>query len=153
MRAVRFISVAAALAFPALLSAASSSPHSQAADPVAPDVVKDATSQQLIDQINDRGKTRHLNATVDIQASVTKTAEAWQGLHHFRGIIVLRKSGSLRVHGQVPVIGMTMFDMPATAKTSLSTSLEEQSHQGQERADETVNQSAENLRPSSSSTP
>ena len=114
MRATRSISVASALVLPLLLSGCFViSTTRKLPIPVAPDVVQNATSQQLIDQINDRWqKLDTLNATVDIQASVTKTAEGLaKDYTTFRGIIVLRKSGSLRVHGQVPVIGMTMFDM------------------------------------------
>lgn len=79
--------------------------------PVAPDNVETATPEELVKQLNERwASMQTLNATVDIEASVTKSTLA-RDYTSFRGIILLRNKGSLRVYGRVPVIGLTMFDM------------------------------------------
>ena len=81
--------------------------------PQMPDTVLTATPDELVAQLNQRWEqVESLNATVDIQASIEKSAEGIaQDYSNFRGIILLRKPGKLRVFGRLPVVGITMFDM------------------------------------------
>jgi len=81
--------------------------------PVAPANVQTVTPEELVARLNQRWDTlQTLNATVEIQASVEKSD---QGLARdyttFRGIILMRKPGMLRVLGLVPILGTRMFDM------------------------------------------
>jgi outer membrane lipoprotein-sorting protein len=114
MRSLRRIASTSALALPLLLSGCFMlSTTRKLPIPVPPANVQTVTAEDLVAQINERWETvQTLNATVDIQASVEKSD---QGLARdytsFRGIILLRKPGMLRVYGRVPVIGITMFDM------------------------------------------
>jgi len=86
--------------------------------PKAPANVETVTPSQLVEQMNQRWeKLQTLNATVEIQASVDKTQQGVaRDYTSFRGIILLRKPGMLRVFGRVPVVGITMFDMATDGK-------------------------------------
>jgi hypothetical protein len=86
--------------------------------PRAPEVVQTVTPDQLVDRMNQRWDAMNtLNATVEIQASVLKSKEGIaKDYTTFRGHILMRKPGMLRVLGQVPVLGMTMFDMASDGK-------------------------------------
>jgi len=86
--------------------------------PKVPLVVHTATPDELVAQLNQRwAALDSLNATVDIQASQLKT-EVGEAKDYttFRGIILLRKPGMLRVLGRVPVLGTRMFDMVSDGK-------------------------------------
>jgi len=86
--------------------------------PKVPVVVQTATPDELVAQLNQRwAALDSLNATVDIQASQLKTKEGEaKDYTTFRGIILLRKPGMLRVLGRVPVLGTRMFDMVSDGK-------------------------------------
>lgn len=87
--------------------------------PRAPSVVQTATGEELVDQINKRwDRFQSLNATVEIQASVTnaKQAEA-RDYTSIRGHILMRKPEMVRVLGQVPVVGTRAFDMASNGQT------------------------------------
>lgn len=120
MSTLRRFASALALALPVLLSGCFVlSTTRKLPIPVAPSNVQTVTPQELVNRINQNwDKLQTLNATVDIQTSVTKSQ---QGLARdytsFRGIILLRKPGMLRVYGRVPVIGITMFDMASDGNT------------------------------------
>ncbi len=87
--------------------------------PRAPQTVQTVSADQLVARMNDRWDAmRTLNATVEIQASVLKSKEGIaKDYTTFRGHILMRKPGMLRVLGQVPVLGMTMFDMASDGNT------------------------------------
>ncbi len=87
--------------------------------PRAPQVVQTVSADQLVARLNDRWNAMQtLNATVEIQASVLKSKEGIaKDYTTFRGHILMRKPGMLRVLGQVPVLGMTMFDMASDGNT------------------------------------
>lgn len=86
--------------------------------PKPPASIETVEPEELVAQLNQRwDKQETLNATVEIQASVDKSAEGVaRDYTSFRGIILLRKPGMLRVFGRVPVIGTTMFDMATNGK-------------------------------------
>lgn len=81
--------------------------------PKAPSIVRDATAEELADQLNQRWNALNsMYATVEIQASTLKTKEGVEKDYtSFPGIIMMRKPEMLRVYGRVPVIGTRMFDM------------------------------------------
>ncbi len=81
--------------------------------PRMPSVTQTVTPSQLVEQLNQRcDSLKTLNATVEIQASVTKSKEGVaKDYTSFRGHILMRKPEQLRVLGQVPVLGTRMFDM------------------------------------------
>jgi outer membrane lipoprotein-sorting protein len=86
--------------------------------PKAPLITQKATASELVAQINDRwNKLESLNVTVEIQASMLKSKEGVATDYtSFRGHILMRKPGMMRVLGQVPVLGTRMFDMASDGK-------------------------------------
>lgn len=87
--------------------------------PKVPQMVQTVPPDQLVARLNERwDMMKTLNATVEIQASVLNSKEGIaKDYTTFRGHILMRKPGMLRVLGQVPVLGMTMFDMASDGKT------------------------------------
>jgi outer membrane lipoprotein-sorting protein len=87
--------------------------------PKAPSVVETVRPEALVAQLNQRWAALDtLTATVEIQASVLKRKEGVaKDYTTFRGHILIRKPESLRVLGQVPVLGTKMFDMASDGKT------------------------------------
>jgi outer membrane lipoprotein-sorting protein len=81
--------------------------------PKAPDVVQNATADELVAKLNDRWKAfDSLNVTVDIKASILKSKEGVSKDYPvFRGHILMRKPAMLRVLGQYPMVGGRMFDL------------------------------------------
>ena len=119
MRAFRWIAAITAFTLPLLLSGCFLLATTRKLPiPVAPDVVQTATPQDLITQINDRWeKLQTLNATVDIQLSVTKSQQGVATNYtSVSSIILLRKPEMLRVYGKVPLLGTRMFDMVSDGK-------------------------------------
>lgn len=86
--------------------------------PRRPEIVQTVTPDELVQRLNQRWDAmKTLNATVEIQASVLKSKEGIaKDYTSFRGHILMRKPEELRVLGQVPVLGMTMFDMASDGK-------------------------------------
>lgn len=87
--------------------------------PKAPQIVQSATPQQLVEQLNKRWNALDtLNATVEMQATVTKSQQGVSTQYPaIRGIILLRKPEMLRVFGRYPVLGTRMLDMVSNGKT------------------------------------
>jgi outer membrane lipoprotein-sorting protein len=86
--------------------------------PKEPLITQKATAGELVEQLNDRwNKLESVNATVEIQASMSKSKEGVaRDYTTFRGHILMRKPDLLRVLGQVPVLGTRMFDMASDGK-------------------------------------
>lgn len=84
-----------------------------------PDVVLDATVDQLVRQVNAQyAAVNSLTATVDIAASFYDTAKGEaKDFPETRGYIVLQKPELLRVIGLVPVLHTHAFDMVSDGKT------------------------------------
>ena len=87
--------------------------------PKAPTITQTVKPEDLVAQLNQRWDVLNtLVATVEIQASVMKTKEGVaKDITAFRGHILIRKPESMRVYGQVPILGTTMFDMASDGKT------------------------------------
>ncbi|MDE3186862.1 MAG: hypothetical protein KGM96_04970 [Acidobacteriota bacterium] len=109
---------AAALSLPVLLLSGCLFTTRRLPVPRAPSMVQTVTPNDLVERLNQRwGAMQTLNATVEIQASVLKTKEGVaKDYTTFRGHILMRKPEQLRVLGQVPVLGMTMFDMASDGR-------------------------------------
>jgi outer membrane lipoprotein-sorting protein len=86
--------------------------------PKAPLVTQTVAADELVGKLNQRwAALETLNATVDIKASQLKTSEGLaKDYTSFRGLILMRKPGLLRVYGRVPVIGTCLFDMASDGK-------------------------------------
>jgi outer membrane lipoprotein-sorting protein len=120
MRTIRLLSTVSALLLPLLLSGCSIfSTTRKLPIPKAPPSIQTVKPEELVAQLNQRwAGLNTLVATVEIQASVMKTKEGLaKDYTTFRGHILIRKPESLRVYGQVPILGTTMFDMASDGKT------------------------------------
>ncbi|MFY9853344.1 MAG: DUF4292 domain-containing protein [Terracidiphilus sp.] len=86
--------------------------------PKPPSITQTVTPSELVERLNQSwAALDSLNATVELQASVTKTKEGTaRDYTTFRGHILMRKPEMLRVLGQVPVLGTRMFDMASDGK-------------------------------------
>jgi hypothetical protein len=118
MRIARPASLAALL-LPLVLAGCSLFPTTRKLPiPKAPLITQTATPEELVTRLNQRWDALNsLTSTVEIQASVIKTAEGkatdYPTLH---GFILLRKPGMLRVVGQL--YGVRAFDMVSDGKNS-----------------------------------
>jgi hypothetical protein len=121
--------------------------------PKAPDVVKTATAEELVNILNDRWNIfETLNVTVDIKAIIIKSKEGTSSdIPSFRAHILMRKPAMLRVFGEYPVIGGgRMFDLASDGKDfTLYIPSKSKAIKGHtERRKHSVN-ALENLRPNS----
>lgn len=110
---------AGVLALPLLLSGCSLFPTKRHLPvPIAPAIVLGASPQELVAQVDKRWNDfQNLAATVDIQATLLKQQ---QGLAtdypNIRGYIIMQKPASLRVVGQLGLVGVRLFDMASDGK-------------------------------------
>jgi outer membrane lipoprotein-sorting protein len=84
-----------------------------------PDLVLDATLDQLLKQVNTQFDAIHtINATIEIVAT-TGGARQGQEIQHpsFSGYLFLRKPEDLRVLLRVPILGSQALDMVSDGKT------------------------------------
>lgn len=86
--------------------------------PKAPLLMQTVAADELVNRLNQRwAALETLNATVDIKAKKSKVKEGLETSYtSFRGLILMRKPGLLRVYGRVPVIGTCLFDMASDGK-------------------------------------
>lgn len=110
----------AAFALASLLALAGCVSHTRTVvKPRTVGIVKDATLDELIDSLNRRySAVKSLTATVYIQASVGGArSDQVKDYTSFRGYILIRQPGMLRVLGLVPVVQTHMFDMASDGKS------------------------------------
>jgi len=114
MKAISRLASAAALLLPPLLSGCFMlSTTRKLPVPKTPAITQTVAPEELVSRINQRWDAlESLNASVEIQASVTKSKEGVaKDYTSIRGIILIRKPALLRVYGRVPVIGTRAFYM------------------------------------------
>ncbi len=116
--------------------------------PKAPPTVMTATPKQIVDRLNQRWDALNtLTATVEIQATETKTAEGVEkAFPSARGYILLRKPKMLRVLGQY--FGMRIFDMATNGtRFTLDIPPKNMAIEGSNTVTEKSTNPLENLRP------
>ena len=119
MKTPRLIASASALALPLLLSGCFVlSTTRKLPIPVQPAMVKTATAEELVAQINQQwDKLQTLNATVEMQLSVENSDRGVaKDYTSIPAVILLRKPEMLRVFGMVPVIRTRAVDMVSDGK-------------------------------------
>jgi outer membrane lipoprotein-sorting protein len=141
---------AAALVLPLLLLAGCRFTTRKLPVPRAPLVTQTVTPADLVSRLSQRcDALKTLNATVEIQASVMKSKEGVaRDYTSFRGHILMRKPEMLRVYGQIPVIGTTMFDMASDGKNfTLRVPSRNIAYQGPNTLTHKSSNAVENMRP------
>jgi hypothetical protein len=84
-----------------------------------PRVAKDATREELLDAYNliARG-TKTLNATVELKPTAgSKYSGVIDEYHEVKAFLLAARPAEIRVIGQAPVIGTTVFDMASDGET------------------------------------
>ncbi len=81
--------------------------------PGARPVVKDATREELLDQYNSIARnTKTLNVTVELKPTAgSKYSGVIDEYHEVKAFLLAARPAEIRVIGQAPVIGTTVFDM------------------------------------------
>src|SRR3989475_2504402 len=82
-------------------------------------VVKDATREELLNQYNQIARSiRSLNATVQLKPTAgSKYSGVIDEYHEVKAFILAVRPAEIRVIGQAPVIGTTVFDMASDGET------------------------------------
>jgi outer membrane lipoprotein-sorting protein len=82
-------------------------------------VAKDATREELLDQYNAFARgTKTLNATVELKPTAgSKYSGVIDEYHEVKAFLLAARPADIRVIGQVPVIGTTVFDMVSDGET------------------------------------
>ena len=87
--------------------------------PQAKPVVHDATREELLERYNDIARAvRSINATVELKPTAgSKYSGVIEEYHEVKGFLLAQRPAQIRVIGQAPVIGKTVFDMASDAET------------------------------------
>jgi hypothetical protein len=82
-------------------------------------VAKDSTREELLDRYNQTARfTKTLNATVELKPTAgSKYSGVIDEYHEVKAFILAARPEKIRVIGQAPVIGKTIFDMASDGET------------------------------------
>jgi outer membrane lipoprotein-sorting protein len=120
---------------------------------VAPDakpVIKDATREELLDKYNLYAQNvRTVNATVVLKPTAgSKYSGVIEEYHEVKAFLLAARPADIRMIGQAPVIGTTVFDMASDGETfRVSIPSKNKFLTGQVAADLNSSKPIENLRP------
>lgn len=113
-------------------------------------VVKDATRAELLDSYNRMaGSLNTLNATVQLKPTAgSRYSGVIDEYHEVRVFLLAARPAEIRMIGQVPVVGKTIFDMASDGETfSASIPTKNKFLVGPVALERTSNNPIENLRP------
>jgi outer membrane lipoprotein-sorting protein len=81
-------------------------------------IAKDATSEELLDKYNAfASRVNSINATVELKTTAgSKYSGLIQEYHEVKSFLLAARPASVRMVGQAPVIGKTIFDMASDGK-------------------------------------
>jgi len=87
--------------------------------PQAKPVVRDATREELLERYNEIARAvRSINATVELKPTAgSKYSGVIEEYHEVKGFLLAQRPAEIRMIGQAPVIGKTVFDMASDAET------------------------------------
>jgi hypothetical protein len=87
--------------------------------PAARPVVLDATREELLEKYNATARAvNSLNATVELKPTAgSKYSGVIEEYHEVKAFLLAQRPASIRVIGQAPVIGKTVFDMASDGET------------------------------------
>jgi len=82
-------------------------------------VVKEATREELLDAYNQIARnTKTLNATLELKPTAgSRYSGVIDEYHEVKAFLLAARPGKIRVIGQAPVIGTTVFDMASDGET------------------------------------
>ena len=87
--------------------------------PTARPVVREATEEELLDRYNAEAHSlQSINATLELKATGgTKYTGVIDEYHEVKAFLLASRPYNIRMVGQVPVVGKTVFDMSSDAQT------------------------------------
>jgi outer membrane lipoprotein-sorting protein len=87
--------------------------------PQARPVVRDATRDELLNKYNEIARAvKSVNATVELKPTAgSKYSGVIEEYHEVRAFLLAQRPAEIRVIGQAPVIGKTVFDMASDGET------------------------------------
>jgi hypothetical protein len=118
--------------------------------PRAKPVVKDATREELLAQYNQMALgVKSVNATVELRPTAgSKYSGVIEEYHEVKAFLLAARPAEIRVIGQAPVIGTTVFDMASDGETfRVSIPSKNKFLVGQVAVERASNKPIENLRP------
>src|SRR5712691_5276364 len=113
-------------------------------------VVKDATREELLNQYNQIARSiRSLNATVQLKSTAgSKYSGVIDEYHEVKAFLLAARPAEIRVIGQAPVVGTTVFDMASDgAMFQVSIPSKKKFLVGAVAAERASSKPIENLRP------
>jgi outer membrane lipoprotein-sorting protein len=113
-------------------------------------VARDATREELLDRYNRSARfIKTLNATVEMKPTAgSKYSGVIDEYHEVKAFLLAARPEKIRVIGQVPVIGKTVFDMASDGETfSVSIPPKNKFLEGQVAQEHVSSKPIENLRP------
>jgi len=113
-------------------------------------VAKDATREELLEAYNLSARnTRSLNATVELKPTAgSKYSGVIDEYHEVKAFLLAARPAEIRVIGQAPVIGTTVFDMASDGETfQVSIPSKKKFLVGAVAAERSSSKPIENLRP------
>jgi outer membrane lipoprotein-sorting protein len=87
--------------------------------PNAKPVVRDATREELLDKYNDIARSvKSVNATVELKPTAgSKYSGVIEEYHEVKAFLLAQRPACIRMIGQAPVVGTTVFDMASDGDT------------------------------------
>jgi hypothetical protein len=82
-------------------------------------VVRDATRDELLDKYNEIARSvKSVNATVELKPTAgSKYSGVIEEYHEVKAFLLAQRPASIRMIGQAPVVGTTVFDMASDSET------------------------------------
>jgi outer membrane lipoprotein-sorting protein len=118
--------------------------------PSAKPAVKDATREELLEKYNQFAQgVKTVNATVELRPTAgSKYSGVIEEYHEVKAFLLAARPEEIRMIGQAPVIGTTVFDMTSDGETfRVSIPSKNKFLMGQVAAERVSNKPIENLRP------
>jgi outer membrane lipoprotein-sorting protein len=87
--------------------------------PESKPVVRDATRDELLDKYNEIARSvKSVNATVELKPTAgSKYSGVIEEYHEVKAFLLAQRPASIRMIGQAPVVGTTIFDMASDGDT------------------------------------
>jgi hypothetical protein len=150
IRAVAWMGLATLTALPFGCGGAKVVRNKTVVPPAAKPVVKDATLEELLDRYNQMATgVRTVNATVELKPIAgSRYSGVIEEYHEVKAFLLAARPASVRIIGQAPVIGTTVFDMASDSETfKVSIPSKNKFLVGQVATERMSSKPIENLRP------
>jgi hypothetical protein len=149
-RALACIALSSMAAFPLGCGRGTAVSTKTVVPPASKPVVKDASQEELLNKYNQIAQgVRTVNSTVELKPTAgSKYSGVIEEYHEVKAFLLAARPASIRMIGQAPVVGTTVFDMTSDAETfRVSIPSKGKFLVGQVAAERSSSNPIENLRP------